>query len=121
MRNLKIILLGVLTMFYSKSIFAQNLSTDSTFTYNENRQKEWYYIQKDVYCFKLKDEAKYLNYYHKAIDTVLYWNNVTSKFNEIHFNENSNLSEREEVIDQIRNLPNFEVESYALTREKQGV
>jgi len=105
-------------MFYSKSIFAQNLSTDSTFTYNENRQKEWYYIQKDVYCFKLKDEAKYLNYYHKAIDTVLYWNNVTSKFNEIHFNENSNLSEREEVIDQIRNLPNFEVESYALTRER---
>ena len=118
MKNLKLILLSILTIVYGKSMLAQNLFTDSTYTYNENRQKEWNYIQKDVYCFKLKDEAKYSNYDNEAIDTVLYWSNVTSNFNEVHFNKNSSLSERKEVIDQIRNLADFEMESYALTKER---
>lgn len=118
MKNLKLILLGVLTIVYGKSMLAQNLSTDSTYTYNENHQKEWHYIQKDVYCFKLKDEAKYSNYDNEAIDTILYWNNVTSKFNEVHFNKTSTLSQRKEIINQIRSLSDFEVESYALTKER---
>lgn len=118
MKNLKLILLDVLTIVYGKSMLAQNLSTDSTYTYNENLKKEWHYIQKDVYCFKLKDEAKYSNYDNEAIDTVLYWNNVTSKFNEVHFNKISTLSQRKEIINQIRSLSDFEVESYALTKER---
>lgn len=118
MKNLKLILLSILTIVYGKTMLAQNLSTDSTYTYNESHQKEWHYIQKDVYCFKLKDQAKYSNYDHKAIDTVLYWSNVTSKFNEVHFNKNSSLNERKEVINQIRSLVDFEMESYALTKER---
>lgn len=119
MRNLKLILLGVLTMVYSKSMLAQNLSTDSTFTYNENRQKEWHYMQKDVYCFKLKDEAKYTGQEHFSngiVDTILYWKDVTSKFNEVHFNKNSTLIERESTINEIQSLPNFVIGSFALTK-----
>ena len=86
--------------------------------YDINGNKNWYYIENDIYCFKLKDEIKYSGETTMSVDTLKYWKNVTSKFNEIQFRPNASINSRMNQIIEIQNSPNFVMSSVALTSKK---
>lgn len=99
---------------------AQTMSDDSVYIYNSEGQKEWHYLQKDVYCFRLSNEEKFTETYDRnLIDTIVYWEGVTSKFNEIHFNNTASLSQKESYILELKQRSNFEIGAFALTKTPQ--
>src|SRR5690554_4056139 len=89
---------------------------DSTYIYDKNGVQQWYHIQKDVYCFKLNNEAQYTGGTQACVDNQEYWQNAPSKFNEINFNPSSSLFSRYNQIAQIQSMNDYEVSSVALTR-----
>lgn len=96
------------------------MSDDSVYIYNSEGQKEWHYLQKDVYCFRLSNEEKFTETYDRnLIDTIVYWEGVTSKFNEIHFNNTASLSQKESYILELKHRSNFEIGAFALTKTPQ--
>ena len=110
MRNLVLLFLGILSSFSS---FAQ--IPDSTYIYDKNGIKHWYHIQEDVFSFVLLNEAQYSGVLESCVDTLKYWQNASTKLNELKFDPNSSFVCRDTQIVLIENLSDFVVPSIALT------
>lgn len=115
MKKIAISLLILASCYYSLS---QN--TDSVYYYRENGEKEWWYIQKDVFSFRLQNGLEYTNSEtdFSIVDSVYHKNNSTRKLNILEFKETSSSVEREIEKNKPRNRPNFECEFLILTKDK---
>lgn len=89
---------------------------DSVYIYDENGLPDWFYIQKDVFCFALNDNSKYTGTLPPCVDTILYYNNAYSQFNEIHFKTTSPLTHRMNCVNTITSLSNFKLLAPALSK-----
>lgn len=96
--------------------YGQLILADSTYIYDKNGVKQWYYIQKDVFCFKLTSDLQYSGDLNPCVANLSYWENAPSKFNELNFNEISTPNQRYEQVMDIQNLTNFEGYSIAISR-----
>ena len=107
-----------LTIAWAFQSFSQN--ADSIYYYRENGEKEWWYIQKDMFSFRLQNGLEYTNPEtdFDVVDSVYHKNNSTRKLNILEFKENSNDGEREIEKNKPRNRPNFECEFLVLTKDK---
>lgn len=103
-------------IFGISTIYAQLPMADSTYIYDQYGIKHWYYIQKDVYCFKLYSETKYTGAINSCVANQSYWANASSKFNEVNFKSSSTNLQRYNQIIEIQNLPDYEMFSIALTK-----
>ncbi len=92
------------------------LGLDSTFIYDEAGIKHWYYIQKDVYCFKIDGSAEYTGSVNPCVDVLDYWNTAPSQFNEICFNPGSSAFQRASQVMTLQSMSDYEISSYALTK-----
>jgi len=110
------IILFSLTLMFTAISYGQLLGLDSTYIYKENGSKEWYYIQKDVYCFKLSSDTPYSGGVNSCVSVLDYWNNTSTKFNEICFDPNSSAFSRVLQVNSIQNMPDYAISSYALTK-----
>lgn len=95
---------------------SQSYMTDSVYIYNEKGVPEWYYIQKDVFCFALTDNSKYTGTLSPCVDTLVFYSNGHTLFNEINFNATSTDLQRHNQFLQIQDSPNYGVLSVALTK-----
>src|SRR5690554_4722879 len=103
-----------LSLFFTIFIFinfvrSQLNVVDSVFIYNIDGTKEWYNVQKDVFCFSLTDNSKYTGQLPPCVDTIVYYNNSYSQFNEIHFKPSSTLIHRMNCLNTITSLNNFKL------------
>ena len=95
---------------------AQFSIPDSTYVYDENGQKVWYYIQKDVFTFRLSGDAEYTGPVNNAVDNQDYWIDVPTHFNEIRFNPSSPMMQRYSQMMQVYSQSDYEISSVALTK-----
>jgi len=110
------IILFSLTLMFTAISYGQLLGLDSTYIYKENGSKEWYYIQKDVYCFKLSSDTPYNGGVNSCVSVLDYWNNTSTKFNEICFDPNSSVFSRALQVNSIQGMSDYAISSYALTK-----
>lgn len=110
-----------LSLFFTIFIFinfvrSQLNVVDSVFIYNIDGTKEWYNVQKDVFCFSLTDNSKYTGQLPPCVDTIVYYNNSYSQFIEIHFKPSSPLIHRMSCLNTITSLNNFKLLAPALSK-----
>jgi hypothetical protein len=113
--KIKITLFSLSIIFTTLS-FGQLFGLDSTFIYKEDGNKEWYHIQKDVYCFKLDSDTEYNGGVNSCVSVLDYWNNTATKFNEICFSPNSSTFSRAIQVNAVQGMPDYSISSYALTK-----
>ncbi|HRO74784.1 MAG TPA: S8 family serine peptidase [Crocinitomicaceae bacterium] len=89
---------------------------DSVYLYDENGLPEWYYVQKDVFCFALTDNSKYTGTLPPCVDTIVYYQNAYTQFNEIHFKPSSPQMNRLNCVNDIASLSTFKLLAPALSK-----
>ena len=105
-------------LYNSFLIFAQN--TDSVYYYRENGEKEWWYIQEDVFSFRMLNGLTYSNSETDTsiVDSVYQRSNSSRKINVMEFRPESNDTQREIEKNKPRNRPDFECEFLVLSKNK---
>lgn len=111
-----LILISAITLNFN--LWSQD--TDSVYYYRENGDKEWWYIQKDVFSFRLQNGLEYSNSETdmSVVDSTYQRKNSTRKMNLLEFRPNTNENQREIEKGRPRNQPNFECEFLVLTKDK---
>lgn len=112
-----ITLAGLLNCIFFINVSAQN--TDSVYYFNPDGTKEYWYVQKDMYAFRMVNGQPYTDTYDAAIvEKIDHTINTGRKLNEMHFKNASNETGRTIEKDKVRNHPNFECEFSVLTKNK---
>lgn len=89
---------------------------DSTYIYDADLNKDWFYLQKDVYCFKNVTETEHVGALGAIVDSVVYWDEMTmTQFNEVYFNASSTIYQRALKVEAIHNMSNYRISALALT------
>lgn len=113
----KIILTLSFTVFLFINFVKGQLNVvDSVYLYDENGLPEWYYVQKDVFCFALTDNSKYTGTLPPCVDTIVYYQNAYTQFNEIHFKPSSPQMNRLNCVNDIASLSTFKLLAPALSK-----
>lgn len=115
---LKGVFFGVLVM--ANTINSQTTLPDSVYVYDINGSKNYYYNQKDVFCFRLIDNSKYTENLPFCVQDISYYSNSYSLLNEVHFKLTSSLEERIDFIDYIKNMDNFHLLTYTINEKNEN-
>lgn len=113
----KIILSSVFIGFiFVNFVRGQLIVADSVYIYDMDGVKDWYNVQKDVFCFSFTDNSKYTGQLPPCVDTIIYYSNSYSQFNEVHFKGSYGTSSRMSFVDYITSLNRFKTLAYALSK-----
>jgi len=113
----KIILSSVFIGFiFVNFVRGQLIVADSVYIYDMDGVKDWYNVQKDVFCFSFTDNSKYTGPLPPCVDTIIYYSNSYSQFNEVHFKSSFGISSRMSFVDYITSLNEFKTLAYALSK-----
>lgn len=113
----KIILSSVFIGFiFVNFVRGQLIVADSVYIYDMDGVKDWYKVQKDVFCFSFTDNSKYTGQLPPCVDTIIYYSNSYSQFNEVHFKGSYGTSSRMSFVDYITSLNEFKTLAYALSK-----
>ncbi len=111
-------------LFCSTALISLNsisqAEADSVFHYDQNGNEVWYYIQKDVYSFRLQNGQEYVepNIDMNVVDTKYHQSGGQRQLNVVEFKNTSPESGRLIERERARNKPNFECEFPVVTKEK---
>lgn len=103
----KLFLTNVLILITTTFIFGQINLPDSIYIYNEAKQKDYFYIQKDVFCFNFSDNSVLDIELPSYVDTVFSYDNSYSTFNAVCFSNSCSEIERFNFVNYIMGLENF--------------
>ncbi len=108
-------------LFSSFSLFSQ--ATDSLYYYRENGDKEWWYVQQDVFSFRMQNGLAYSDPETdmSVVDALYQRPNSSRKINLMEFRPESNGSQRETERDKPRSRPGFECEFLVLSKDKNAL
>lgn len=123
MKEIKLPLTLILISIFNFTFGQQPDIPDSVYLYQENAQKEWFYVQKDVFCFNLIDNSNYNGYLPGFVDTIFSYSNSYSNFNAVYFSSSSTITERLGFENYIKNLDGFKSIAWTISRtqnEYQG-
>lgn len=115
----KLFLIKVFIFLVYASTLGQSILSDSIYIYDENKQKDWYYIQKDVINVNLTDNSILNINLPDYVDTIYNYDNSYSVFNTICFSNESTEMERLNFINTIINLTNFNSIALEISREQE--
>lgn len=111
-------------LFCSTALFALSgaAQLDSVFFYDHNGNQRWYYVQKDVYSFRLQNGQEYEdpNIDMNVVDRKYHQTGGQRKLNVVEFKNTSLEPGREIEKNRARNKPNFECEFLVLSEEKDA-
>lgn len=116
----KIFYICLVVILYCNTIISQINIPDSIYLYDENHQKDWYYVQKDMFSFNFDDNYIYDLELPNYIDSTSTYSNSYSIFNSVYFSNTSTNEQREEFINDLKNYDNFKSYAWGISRN-QGV
>ncbi|MCO5269931.1 MAG: S8 family serine peptidase [Brumimicrobium sp.] len=93
---------------------------DSVYLYNKEHQKDWYYVQKDVFSFNFTDNSIYNYDLPGYIDSTSTYSNSFSIFNFVYFSNTSTKEQREEFINSLKSLENFKSYAWSISKTKDA-
>lgn len=93
--------------------------SDSIYIYNAEKQKVWFYNQKDVFCFNFTDNSIYDSSLPYFIDTMFTYSNSHSIFNAVCFNETATELMKSNFINGIINLSKFNTLAYGISPRRE--
>lgn len=111
-------------LLFLASLFAINLSgqvmipPDSSFYYNPNGTKNWWYLQKDVFLYRMLSGACHTMSPNSTIDACEHLTSRIRKQNRIKFNPNATPIQKAMVINAIGTSTAFESASPAVSKTK---
>ena len=113
-----IILFSILTL----NIFCQiALPPDSTFFYNANGTKNWWYVEKDVFLYRMTSGASYTMSPSSTIDVSEHLNATVRKQNRIKFKSTATQMQKAIAINAVASASGFESASPAMSKTKNAV
>ncbi|HLV39741.1 S8 family peptidase, partial [Xanthomarina sp.] len=115
----KLFLIKVFVFLVYVCTIGQSILPDSIYIYDENKQKDWYYIQKDVININLTDNSVLNINLPEYVDTMYSYDNSYSIFNTICFSNESTEMERLNFINSVINLQNFNSIALEISREQE--
>ncbi|MGV3631308.1 MAG: S8 family peptidase [Bacteroidota bacterium] len=115
--------IAVLFTFLSFKLFLFTQNTDSVYYYRENGEQEWWYIQKDVYSFRMQNGLAYNDPETdmSIVDALYQRQNSSRKINVMEFRPESNDNQREVEKNKPRTRPGFECEFLVLSKDKNAL
>lgn len=104
-------------------LFALNVSgqiqLDSTYFFNPDSTKNWWYVQNDVFSFRLNNGNEYTDSYNTSIiNSITYFPYSTSKQNAVRFNPQSTMSQRVNKMASIKAESSVKYVTIAITQIK---
>ncbi|MFN7910414.1 MAG: S8 family serine peptidase [Bacteroidota bacterium] len=119
MKIKNILLVATLTISIT-SISQVALPPDSSFYYNPNGTKNWFYLQKDVLLYRMNSGACFTMSPNSIIDNCQHLFSTFRKFNRIKFSAASSQIQRAMVINSIYTNTNFESFTPAVSKTKNA-
>jgi hypothetical protein len=114
-KNIFRILLSVLSF---NALGQVVMPPDSTYFYNQNGTKNWWYVQKDVFLYRMNSGASYTMAVNATIDASQYLNATVRKQNRIKFNSAASAIQKALVINSVSTAGGFESASPAVSKVK---
>lgn len=115
----KILFASMIIIAISHTLSGQINMPDSIYVYNANKQKDWFYIQKDVFCFNLNDNSTYNGNLPDFIDTLFTYSNSYSVFNAVCFSETATDLMKNNFINEIINSNKFNTLAYGISPKQE--
>lgn len=118
----KIILLFALLFSFGTYSHLQEIMQDSIYFYNPDGSKNWWYVQNDVFSFRMTDgDAFTSSYQADKINSIQHLPYSTCKENELHFSPDVDLGTRWEIMNnQFRQSPDVEWAIVAITSDRSS-
>lgn len=112
-----LLLFGILTL---NSFSQYTLPPDSAFYYNANGSKNWWYVQKDVFLYRMTSGTSHTVAPSSTIDYSDYLNATVRKQNRIKFKSTATPMQKAIVINSIGSASGFESASPAMSLTKNA-